>query len=197
MDDLIIEATRKHFKESIETKNSFLNDPTQIENLVSAAKLCVEAYKKGNKILIAGNGGSAADAQHFAGELVSRFNFDRPPLAAIALTTDTSILTAIGNDYGYEKVFSRQIEALGHSGDIFIGITTSGKSKNIINAFDQAKNIGMINIGLFGIYKPENTKSIDVMINVPSASTPIIQESHLSVEHILCSIIERLIFTNQ
>jgi D-sedoheptulose 7-phosphate isomerase len=197
MDDLIIEAARKHLKESIEAKNSFLNDPTQIENLVSAAKLCVAAYKKGNKILIAGNGGSAADAQHFAGELVSRFNFDRPPLAAIALTTDTSILTAIGNDYGYEKVFSRQIEALGRSGDIFIGITTSGKSKNIINAFDQAKNIGMINIGLFGICKPENTKPIDVMINVTSALTPIIQESHLSVEHILCSIIERLIFTNQ
>jgi D-sedoheptulose 7-phosphate isomerase len=194
MDDLIFDAAREHFKKSIETKKSFLNNPEQMAILVNVVKFCVEAYRRGNKILIAGNGGSAADAQHFAGELVSRFNFDRPPLAAIALTTDTSILTAIGNDYGYEKIFSRQIEAIGQSGDVFIGITTSGKSTNILNAFKRAKECGLNTIGLFGASQIKSPEFVDFAINVPSSQTPLIQESHLSIEHIICSAIEIIIF---
>jgi D-sedoheptulose 7-phosphate isomerase len=157
---------------------------------------CIECYKHNGKILIAGNGGSAADAQHFAGELVSRFNFDRPPLSAFALTTDTSVLTAIGNDYGYGEVFSRQIQAHGKSGDLFIAISTSGNSLNIINAIQTAKAMGLFVIGLTGLNGLRMKDMCDICFCAPSQSTPRIQECHLIFEHALCSSIEESLFGN-
>lgn len=184
----------KHVKESIEVKQKLLEDKIVIDKILEASKICINAYKNDKKILIAGNGGSAADAQHIAGELVSKFYFDRPGLSAFALSTDTSILTAIGNDYGYEKLFSRQIQANGNVGDIFIGISTSGNSKNIIEAIKEAKNNNIITIGLTGNSDSDMDKLCDICIKVPSLSTPRIQESHIVIGHILCAIIEEEIY---
>ena len=147
---MINEYISNQVKKSIDVKQKLL-DSQELMNLVQEVALkCVEVYKNGNKTLIAGNGGSAADAQHIAGEFVSRFYFDRPGLASIALTTDTSIITAIGNDYGYEKLFSRQVQANGVKGDIFIGISTSGNSANVIEALKECKEKGIITVGLTG-----------------------------------------------
>lgn len=155
---------------------------------------CIDALQKGKKILFAGNGGSAADAQHLAAELLSRLNYNRPGLAAIALTTDTSALTAIGNDYGFENLFSRQIEALGQPGDVFIAISTSGKSKNILRALDAARIKGLTNIGMSGIHAPLMSECCDWVINVPSHETPKIQECHIMFGHIICALIENALF---
>lgn len=155
---------------------------------------CTNTYRANGKILIAGNGGSAADAQHFAGELVSRFYFDRPPLAAIALTTDTSILTAVANDYGYEDVFARQLHAIGRSGDVFIAISTSGNSPNILKAIVAAKTIGLVVIGLTGRSGGQMKELCDICLCAPSDSTPRIQECHLVIEHSLCACLEEQLF---
>ncbi|MDU4961125.1 MAG: D-sedoheptulose 7-phosphate isomerase [Sporomusaceae bacterium] len=158
------------------------------------AKKIVLAYKAGHRTLIAGNGGSAADAQHIAGEFVSRFYFDRPGLPSIALTTDTSILTAIGNDYGYDALFARQIQANGVSGDVFLGISTSGNSANILNAIEECKKQGILAVGLTGATGGRMKGLCDYCIQVPSAETPRIQESHIMIGHILCAIVEAEIF---
>jgi D-sedoheptulose 7-phosphate isomerase len=183
-----------HIQDSIDTKNKLLADKEVCETIAKVSQLCIDAYKKGNKTLIAGNGGSAADAQHIAGEFVSRFYFDRPGLASIALTTDTSILTAIGNDYGYEKLFSRQVQANGVKGDIFIGISTSGNSKNILEALKECKEKGIITVGLTGESGATMAEECDYCIKVPSKSTPRIQESHILIGHIICAIVEEEIF---
>ena len=162
--------------------------------LEAAAGACIESLQRGGKILLAGNGGSAADAQHIAGELVSRFAFDRPGLPAIALTTDSSILTAIGNDYGYEKLFSRQVQAHGNKGDVFIGYSTSGKSPNILRAFEEARARGLVCIGLTGNRSGPMRELCDHLLEVPSGDTPKIQEGHLVLGHILCGLIENAIF---
>lgn len=162
--------------------------------LALAAAACIECYLAGGKVLLAGNGGSAADAQHIAGELVSRFAFDRPGLAAIALTTDTSILTAIGNDYGYEHLFARQVQAHGQKGDVFIGYSTSGKSANVLLAFEEARSRGLICIGLTGNRGGQMRELCDHLLEVPSADTPNIQEGHLVLGHILCGLVESAIF---
>lgn len=180
-------------EQSISVKQQLLSSTGYIEAIDDVAQLCVDAYKNGNKVLLAGNGGSAGDAQHIAAELVARFEFDRPGLPAIALTTDTSMLTAIGNDYGYDKVFSRQLEANAVSGDVFIGISTSGNSKNILQAFDSAKSKGVVCVGLCG----QAGKIHDVadhVLAVPSDCTARIQESHIMIGHILCGIIEKTMF---
>lgn len=185
---------KNHFKESIDTKEQILKDENILDLIKKVALEIIKAYKNGNKTLLAGNGGSAADAQHIAGELVSRFYFDRPGLASIALTTDTSILTAIGNDYGYEKVFSRQLEAQGLKGDIFIGISTSGNSANILKALEICKEKGIISIGLTGQSGGKMNELCDYCIKVPSSCTPRIQESHILIGHILCAIVEEELF---
>jgi D-sedoheptulose 7-phosphate isomerase len=173
---------------------AMVEDQKLHSHVEAAAKTCIESLNTGGKLLLAGNGGSAADAQHIAGEFVSRFAFDRPGLPAIALTTDTSILTAIGNDYGYERLFSRQIQALGQSGDVFIAYSTSGKSPNIISALKEAKSKKMKCIGFTGNRGGEMHELCDFIFVVPSADTPKIQEGHLVLGHILCGLIENSIF---
>lgn len=148
-------------------------------------------------MLICGNGGSAADSQHIAAEFVNRFYYDRSGLAAMALTVDTSILTAIGNDYGYEKTFSRQVQAYAKKGDVLIGISTSGSSKNVVNAILEAKNKGVYTVGLTGEKKGLIFDNADVTINIPSAETPIIQESHIMTGHIICALVEKLMFSDE
>ncbi len=164
------------------------------ECLESAAMACVVCLQGGGKILLAGNGGSAADAQHIAGEFVSRFAFDRPGLPAIALTVDTSVMTAIGNDYGFERLFERQIQALGNAGDVFIGYSTSGKSMNIIRAFEEARKRGLVCIGLTGNRKGPMLELCDHVLEIPSGDTPKIQEGHLVLGHILCGLVEQALF---
>jgi D-sedoheptulose 7-phosphate isomerase len=160
----------------------------------AAADACIACLRADGKILLAGNGGSAADAQHMAGEYVSRFMYDRPGLAAIALTTDTSILTAIGNDYGYDKLFARQIQALGRAGDVFVGYSTSGTSPNILAGFTAARAAGMTCIGFTGNRGGPMHGLCDIVLAVPSADTPKIQEGHFVLGHIICGLVERAMF---
>ena len=179
---------------SISTKQAILSDKGLMRNIAAAAQMIVDAYEQGKKTLLAGNGGSAADAQHIAGEFVSKFYFDRPGIASIALTTDTSIITAIGNDYGYDKLFSRQIQAQGSAGDVFIGISTSGNSANLVEALRMCGQKGIKTIGLTGFTGGEMDSMCDLCIKVPSGETPRIQESHLLIGHIICCIVEEKLF---
>jgi len=177
----------KCLNEHIEVANKMKN----LLNLIKeAGDICIEALEKGNKIMLCGNGGSAADAQHIAAELSGRFKKERAPLAGVALTTDTSALTAISNDYGYEYVFSRQVEAIGKKGDILIAISTSGNSKNIINAINSAKRIGIKVITLIGKDGGEMKNLGDINIIVPSNNTPRIQEMHIMIGHMICALID-------
>jgi D-sedoheptulose 7-phosphate isomerase len=162
--------------------------------VIAAADRIGASLKNGGKLLFAGNGCSAADAQHIAAEFVGRFIHDRAPLAAIALTTDTSALTAIGNDYGFEQVFARQVRALGRSGDVFIGISTSGKSPNIIAALDAAHTIGMVNIGMTRDAATPMGALCDVTIGVPATETALIQQLHITAAHAICHLVERDLF---
>lgn len=174
--------------------DEMLSDTTLITKIGFAADKCIDCLREGGKLLLAGNGGSAADAQHIAGEFVSRFAFDRPGLPAIALTTDTSILTAIGNDYGYENLFARQVQAQGSRGDVFIGYSTSGKSPNILRAFQEARDRGLFSIGLTGNRGGQMNDLCDHLLEIPAADTPKIQEGHLVLGHILCGLVERGLF---
>ena len=185
---------KEYIQNSIDTKTKILHDEKILQTIQEIADRIVECYKNDKKVLTAGNGGSAGDAQHIAGELVSKFFFDRPGLTAFSLATDTSTLTAIGNDYGYEKSFSRQIQANAKEGDIFIGISTSGNSKNIILALEEAKKKGVITVGLTGEKTCEMDNICDYIIHVPSTSTPIIQEAHIMIGHIICALVEEKIF---
>lgn len=189
-----IKSVIDQIRESVEVKNKILKNKSLMKEISFAADKITDAYKNKNKTMLAGNGGSAADSQHIAGEFVSRFMFDRPGLPSIALSTDTSILTAIGNDYGYNRLFARQIEAQGVKGDIFIGISTSGNSPNIIEALKACKEKGIFSIGLTGNNKESLIVNSDLCIHVPSNSTPRIQESHILIGHILCGIVEEKIF---
>ena len=159
------------------------------------AEAIIAALRKGNKVLFAGNGGSAADAQHLAAELVGRFAYDRPGLPAIAVTTDTSALTAIGNDYGYDQVFSRQVEALGVRGDVFIGITTSGKSPNILKGLEVARSRGVTTVGWTGRVAPEQFQALcDMVLTIDADTTARVQQGHMIVGHIVCALVERAMF---
>jgi len=182
-------------KKSYETKQAIYENEALLEKIEAVAKLCVKLYKESDKkTILAGNGGSAADAQHIAAELVGRYGFDRPSIPSLALTTDTSNLTAIGNDYGYDQVFSRQLAGMGQAGDIFFGISTSGNSQNIINAFEVAREKGITTVALVGRDGGKMGAMADIALIVPSDSTPRIQESHILIGHILCDIIEKELF---
>ena len=169
-------------------------DPGLSDNIVGAVELCVESLRAGGKVMFAGNGGSAADAQHWAGELVSRFYYDRPGLAAIALTTDSSILTAIGNDYGYDYTFARQVEALGRTGDVLVAISTSGNSPNVLRAAEAAQARGMQVVAFTGRGGGKLAPQADLCFRMPSDETPRIQEGHEFVGHLLCALIEAGLF---
>ena len=175
-------------EENIETTEEL--HKSQAENIEKAVKSIVNSLRNGGKVIIFGNGGSAADSQHIAAELVGRFKKERRALPAIALTTNTSILTAIGNDYSYDVTFSRQVEALGKKGDIAFGISTSGNSKNVIAAVKKARGLGLKTIGLSGSGGGELAKVCDYSIAVGSGDTPRVQESHITIIHILCELIE-------
>lgn len=185
---------KKYIQDSIDTKTKILNDEKILSAIKNITDEIVKAYKNDKKVLTAGNGGSAGDAQHIAGELVSKFFFDRPGLTAFALSTDTSILTAVGNDYGYEKSFSRQIQANAKEGDVFLGISTSGNSKNIVLALQEAKKKNVTTVGFVGEKQCEMDKLCDYIIHVPSSSTPTIQESHIMLGHIVCALVEEEMF---
>jgi len=185
---------QKRFKESIEVKTRFLKE--NLAKIIDVIKLISHCFEVGNKLFFFGNGGSAADAQHLAAEFVNRYIMDRPPLPAIALTTDTSILTSVSNDFSFSEVFAKQLRALGKEGDIAVGISTSGTSPNIIKAFEVAKEMGMKTIALTGSNGGDLAKVADYSLIVPSSSTPRIQEVHILVGHILCELVEHYLFLN-
>lgn len=186
------EAIIKIIQESAELKLRF--GQKNAETLSQVIKLIVEAFKAGNKLLLFGNGGSAADAQHIAAEFINRYLIERPPLPAIALTTDTSVLTSISNDYSFQDVFGKQIKALGKSGDVAIGISTSGKSVNVLKGIKVAKEMGLKTVALVGGDGGELAKIADLALIVESASTPRIQEVHITIGHIICEMVDLLLF---
>jgi D-sedoheptulose 7-phosphate isomerase len=186
------EVIQKRFEETDKNKKRFLDE--NFSRLIAIIKLIADSLENGNKVLLFGNGGSAAEAQHLAAEFVNRFLMERPPLPAIALSTDSSILTSIGNDYSFSEIFSKQIVALGKAGDIAIGISTSGNSANVIRAIEVAKEMGIETIALTGNDGGDLAKVANYSLIVPSNSTPCIQEVHMAVGHILCEMVEAQIF---
>jgi D-sedoheptulose 7-phosphate isomerase len=189
---MMVDEIKRQLNEHIDAVNMVAGQLT--EPIAECARMLVDALKGGHKLLIMGNGGSAADAQHFAAEMVGRFLMERKALPAIALTTDTSILTAVGNDYGFDEIFTRQVEALANPGDILIGISTSGNSLNIKRAFETGQRIGVKTIGLLGRDGGEIRPIVDFNLTVPNFETPRIQEVHLIIIHILCDLIEKGLF---
>ncbi|MCX7941138.1 MAG: D-sedoheptulose 7-phosphate isomerase [Endomicrobia bacterium] len=187
MKDAIINA----LQESILAKQKYLGDTEQLKLLEEIVKKIIKAYKKGNKVIIFGNGGSAADAQHMAAELVGRFKKERKALDAVALTTNTSIITALSNDYSYDITFSRQLEACAKKGDVVFGISTSGNAINVIKAMELAEKIGCVRIGLTGKTGGKLKEVVDYCIRVPSDETPRIQELHITIIHIICELVEK------
>lgn len=188
IDDII----RRIFRESIQVKETFLRD--NLERVARVVDVITEALKKGNKILLFGNGGSAADAQHIAAEFVNRFLIERPPLPAVALTTDTSVLTSIGNDYDFAEIFSKQVRALGQEGDIAWGFSTSGGSVNVIRALEAAKKMGLVTIGFTGRDGGTVGMIADYHLNVPSSVTPRVQEVHIVAAHAICELVDWRLF---
>lgn len=187
------DTIKAQIAESIRVKQTLLSDESLMEQVAKVADLMIAAYRAGHKTMWAGNGGSAADAQHMAGELVNKFTFDRPGLAALSLSTDTSIITAVGNDYGFDRLFARQVEAQGCAGDVFIGISTSGKSPNLVNALAACKEKGITSVAIVGA-NPCPMDDYDYVLHVPSTVTPRIQECQTLIGHILCYIVEQELF---
>jgi D-sedoheptulose 7-phosphate isomerase len=195
MEDLMRNYITTQITETQQILTLILNDQALLSTLEQVAVACTRSLQSGGKVMLAGNGGSAADAQHISGEFVSRFAFDRPGLASIALTTDTSILTAIGNDYGYERIFARQIQAYGVRGDVLIAYSTSGTSPNILEALAEARSRDVITVGMTGNRGGPMPSLCDHCLAVPSAVTPKIQEGHAVLGHILCGLVEQQMFS--
>jgi D-sedoheptulose 7-phosphate isomerase len=193
--DELLNRLRAGIEQSIEVKQLMLKDAEFLTRVVDVGNVMVAAVRRGNRLIFAGNGGSAADAQHLAAEFVSRFEFDRPGLPALSLSTDTSMITAIGNDYGYELLFRRQLEAQARPGDVFIGITTSGQSKNVLAAFARCKDLGVTSVALAG-RGGDLDGQVDYALRVPSHSTARIQESHITLGHMLCAQVELAMFSH-
>jgi len=194
MEDLFISDVERQLTETANNLRAMSEDQALHVAVARVAAACVDALRNDRKILFAGNGGSAADAQHLAGELVSRFNYDRPGLAAFALTTDTSVLTAIGNDYGYERLFARQVEAVGCEGDVLIAISTSGRSPNVLEALRAARAKGLVTVGMTGRGGGRMPELCDHVLRTPSDATPRIQEGHIAMGHTICCLIEQQLF---
>jgi D-sedoheptulose 7-phosphate isomerase len=189
-----VSAVLDYLVRSRDVIQAAIDDPAFADAIRDIVEVTATALDKGHKLLLAGNGGSAADAQHLAGEMLSRLNYDRAPVAAIALTTDTSVLTAIGNDYGYERLFERQILGLGRAGDVFIAISTSGRSANILRAIDAARQKQIVTVGLTGRTGGEMASRCDICLHAPSDSTPLIQQIHITAGHIICGFVEERLF---
>jgi D-sedoheptulose 7-phosphate isomerase len=189
-----MDAILEYLKRSRDIVQAALDDPAFVAAVAAAAEITANALASGHKLLLAGNGGSAGDAQHLAGEFVARFNYDRAPIAALALTTDTSVLTAIGNDYGYEQVFERQIRGLGNAGDVFIALSTSGRSRNILRAIEAARDKRLAVIGFSGRSGGDMRRQCDICLLAPSDATPLIQQIHMIAGHIICGLIEERLF---
>jgi D-sedoheptulose 7-phosphate isomerase len=183
-----------YLQESARALQAFMEDDGERQTIVAFADAITAAIAAGRKLMLAGNGGSAGDAQHIAGEFISRLFFDHAPLPAIALTTDTSVLTAVGNDYGYEKVFERQVLGLGVAGDVFLGISTSGKSPNVLRALEAARSRGIVTLGFTGATDGPMTHLCDQLLRAPSAKTAIIQQIHIVAAHLVCGLVEDRIF---
>ena len=182
---------------SRDTIQAAIDDPAFAVAIRDIVEVTASAIANGRKLLLAGNGGSAADAQHLAGEIVSRMNYDRAPAAALALTTDSSVLTAIGNDYGYDRLFERQILGLGSPGDVFIAISTSGRSPNILRAIDAARKQRIVTVGFTGRTGGEMPSRCDMCLRAPSDSTPLIQQIHITAGHIICGLVEERLFPRE
>jgi D-sedoheptulose 7-phosphate isomerase len=189
----VTETIKAHIAESALVKQQMLEDDVLVEKIEEIACLMVDTYRRGNKTMWAGNGGSAADAQHMAGELVNKFTFDRPGLSALSLSTDTSIITAVGNDYGFDRLFARQIEAQGRPGDLFVGISTSGKSRNLVEALDACRAKGIKSVAIVDA-EACPMDEYDYVIHVPSRSTPRIQECQTLIGHVICYLVEQALF---
>ena len=189
-----VDEIKKIILSSIQVKQEIMNDLNLLSVISQVADVIVDAFKNDKKVLLCGNGGSAADAQHIAAELSGRFYFDRPPLFAEALHVNTSYLTAVANDYSYDDVFARLVLAKGRAGDVLIGISTSGNSMNVVKAIETANSIGMITVGMTGIDGGKMKGICKYLINVPSKDTPRIQEAHIMIGHIICEIVERKLF---
>jgi D-sedoheptulose 7-phosphate isomerase len=194
MGDRLREMASEWMAESIVVKQRLVEDPQILDQALEVAQRCAQACLEGNKVLFMGNGGSAADAQHLAGEFVSRFNYDRPGLASFALTVDTSVLTAIGNDYGYDKLFERQVQACARSGDVVVGLSTSGNSVNVIKGLDMARAMGAYTVGMTGESGGQMKDKVDACLCMPSRATPRIQECHILVGHVICGLVEQIMF---
>jgi len=194
MNNNLISDIKKNISESIQVKQNILENPDLLSKISRVSQEIINAFKNDKKVLFCGNGGSAADAQHIAAELSGRFYFDREPLFAEALHVNTSYLTAVANDYSYDEVFSRLVKAKGRAGDILIGISTSGNSKNVIKAIEVANEKGMITIGMTGKTGGKMKEICKYLINVPSTDTPRIQEAHIMIGHIICEIVEKVLF---
>ena len=189
-----VKAILDYLIQSRDLVQAAIDDPEFVAVIRDIAEATASAIGGGRKLLLAGNGGSAADAQHLAGEMLSRLNYDRAPAAALALTTDTSVLTAIGNDYGYDRLFERQILGLGRPGDVFIAISTSGRSPNILRALDAAREQRIITVGFTGRTGGEMPPRCDLCLSAPSDSTPLIQQIHITAGHIICGLVEERLF---
>lgn len=194
MDNRPLNTIKQQIENSIIVKQNILNNPELLQSIQDVALTMIEAFRNGHFAWFCGNGGSAADAQHIAAELSGRFSFDRPPLPAEALHVNTSYTTAVANDYGYDEIYARLIKGFGKKGDILFGISTSGNSKNVVNAFKVAKELGLIRIALTGEKKSQLEELSTYCIKIPSQDTPRIQESHIMIGHILCNLIESTLF---
>ena len=194
MKDSVFKDAREYLQESQKALADAADSDHFLKQLAEVSHAIANCFRAGGKLLLAGNGGSAGDAQHVAGEFLSRLNFDRAPLPAIALTVDTSVLTAIGNDYGYDQVFERQVHGLGRPGDVLIGISTSGRSPNILRAMQKARELGLVTIAFCGAKKAPILDLCDIALCAPSESTPLIQQVHITSAHIICGEVERLLF---
>jgi D-sedoheptulose 7-phosphate isomerase len=194
MSRLVEDAVARYLRDSCAVLERAADDAQLRRSLAAIADCMTRTFRAGGKVLLAGNGGSAADAQHIAAEFLSRFKLDRSPLPAIALTTDSSVLTAIGNDYGYDKVFERQILGLGAAGDVFIAISTSGRSPNILRAITAAKEKQLVVVGFTGNAGGEMKSCCDICLRAPSDSTPLIQQIHITAAHIICGLVEARLF---
>lgn len=193
--DMQMKWLKAGIESSIAVKQQILQDENLLSAILNVAECMAQASKAGSRVIFAGNGGSAADAQHLAAEFVSRFEFDRPGLAALSLATDTSMITAIGNDYGYERLFLRQLQAQARPGDVFVGLTTSGRSPNVLAAFKECRSLGVTSVAMAGL-GGELEGVVDHLLRVPSRSTPRIQESHILIGHMLCGYVENNVFSH-